>query len=169
VPPVSNAELLEEYRLNVDLWKHDDTLRQSHNQTFLGVTSALLVAAGLVIAASNKLAVQGASAVAAALFGIAVACVWRRAQVRHNAYIRFHREMLITLEESLNFCTFTYQSAAFQRPWGQTTLEPGGKVFELKAAEQKSGSDAEARLPNLVLALWCAALIAGLVAIVEAW
>lgn len=161
-----DAQALEEYRLNVDLWKHDDSLRQSHNQTFLGVNSAVLIAAGLVISASEKILVQGMTAIAAAGFGLAISFVWRRVQIRHNAYIRFHRRMLVSLEAPLPFSTFQLQDAAFHEPWGRIEIPRNATSFQLKKNERRSASGAEARLPEIVSVLWALAAGAGIIAVV---
>lgn len=157
---------LEEYRLNVDLWKHDDALRQSHNQTFLGVNSAVLVAAGLVISASGELVIQGLTALAASVFGLAICGVWRRVQIRHNAYIRFHRKMLVALEAPLSFSTFRLQEDAFHEPWSLIEMPHIASEFRLKKNERRSASGAEARLPEIVGVLWILAAAAGISAMV---
>jgi hypothetical protein len=160
---VSDLDPLDEYKLNVDLWKHDDTLRESHNQTFIGATSAALVAAGLVISASDNLVVQGGAAMVAALLGSSLAWVWNRTQQRHNAYIAFHREMLVALEPAA-YSTFRLQTAAFQKPW-ETVRLPNGRRFSLAEKARRSASDAEALVPRFVGIFWIAAFVAGLAAV----
>jgi hypothetical protein len=44
---LEQARLLAEYQANVDLWKHDDTLRQERVGNFLNVNAALLAAVGV--------------------------------------------------------------------------------------------------------------------------
>lgn len=161
-PGASAGDALDEYRVNIDLWKHDDTLRQSRNQTFLTANSAALVAAGLVISASDKLVVQAAAAVAAAVFGFGVCRVWRTVQARHNAYITFHRLNLVALERATGFSTFTDQQRAFHE--GATVeFASGLEKFTVEGAATRSSSKAEARLPLVFLVLWAVAGLVGAV------
>jgi hypothetical protein len=158
---------LDEYRSNIDLWKHIDMLRQGRNQTFLTANSAALVASGLLISASEKLLVQGVTAVAASIFGVALCTAWRIVQARHDAYVRFHREKLVALEQSVGFSTYAEMDDAFHRA-ATVIIQPGNRPFRLQGREQRSASVAEARLPSILLYLWLAACTAGLVALTVA-
>jgi hypothetical protein len=161
-------ETIGEYQLNVDLWKHDDAMRQAHNQTFLATNSAALVAAGLVIAASHSLAVQAGAAVVAAVFGFAVCGSWQTVQIRHNAYIRFHRIKLLSLEPATSYTTFQEQQRAFHDADLVSLAGSAGQTFELDDHELASSSSAEALLPTLLLRLWVVAGTAGVLGLVAA-
>jgi hypothetical protein len=160
---MSDSGSLEEYRTNIELWKHDDVLRQGRNQTFLAANSAALVASGLIISASSDLIVQGLTAVSGAAFGCALCDAWMTAQARHNAYIRFHRLKLVALEEEIGFSIFLHQERAFHE-LKSVSFGPGVEEFSLRGREKRSSSNAEARLPLMVLVLWIVGGIAGLVA-----
>jgi len=154
-----------EFRLNVELWKHDDAMRQAHNQTFLAANSAALVAAGLIVSASDRLSVRATTGIVAAVFGIAVCGVWLVVQARHNAYIRFHRCKLVSLEAGLNSSTFGEQDRGFHQ--GQPVEFGKDALFALSPFERHSSSKAEALLPAILGLLWLiggAACVGALVA-----
>jgi hypothetical protein len=44
---------LEEYKINVDMWKHYDNLRQEKNKTFLTVNTILIATLGFLMKDCN--------------------------------------------------------------------------------------------------------------------
>ncbi len=46
---------LEEYKINVDMWKHYDNLRQEKNKTFLTVNTILIATLGFLMKDGNLL------------------------------------------------------------------------------------------------------------------
>ncbi len=142
-----------------------DTLRSARNQTFLTVNSALLVAAGLVITASEKLWLEGVVACVVGTFGVAVSWVWKAVQGRHNAYIRFHRAKLVALETIVTSTTFTEQTEIFRPAGGTRELSSAVNRFALMPGERRRASVAEARLPLFILGLWLVAIAGGVIAI----
>jgi hypothetical protein len=108
---------LEEYKVNIDLWKHEDTLRQQRNSTFLTVSGALLVAISILAGAHAALALRAGAAIAASVVGMSLCVLWTVVQARHDAYIRFRRLQLRDLESDLGFSTFT-------RAWARSRFSP---------------------------------------------
>lgn len=152
----------DEYEINLDIWKHVDVLRQGRNQTFLASNSATLIATGLIVAATNDPVVEGSAAVAAGVFGMSLCRIWSAVQVRHHAYIRFHRFKLRSLEESLTVSTFTEQLEAFEHG---NDVVLGSRTFSLDEKERKSASAGEASLPGRFALLWGFSIVAGLATI----
>ena len=102
-------DLFDEYKINLDMWKHYDNLRQQKNRAFLTANSILAAAIGLVL----KEQLSGSeSSVAIALISLggAIACVlWFFLQSRNALYIDFHRERVKEIEPRMipNFSTFS--------------------------------------------------------------
>src|SRR3990172_6983783 len=91
---LEQSRFLAEYLANVELWKHDDTLRQQRTGNFLSVNTALVAA--LAVVASLKPPVQyiGSIGLLFAAFGILLCVIWHVVQVRNAEYIRFRRFQL---------------------------------------------------------------------------
>jgi hypothetical protein len=112
---VSERNALEEYKVNIDLWKHEDTLRQQRNSTFLAVNAALLVASGVVLGTRMDSAVRAGAVVLASVVGLLLCESWLTVQARHDAYIRFRRHQLRDLEGPLSFTSFMRAYDVFHR------------------------------------------------------
>ena len=93
--------LLEEYRITVDLSKHDDTLRQQRIANFLTVNTVLVAVVGVGLSTEPPDAVAIVLLAVIAAFGVAVASVWATVQFRNTEYIRLRRHQLRQLEVSL--------------------------------------------------------------------
>src|SRR5215217_5889472 len=103
--------LLAEYKVNVDLWKHDDDLRQKRTTTFVTLNVFLYAITSFTIKESDIVGpwtVNASSAVA--IFGLLICLVWFVAHFRNEQYIRFRRIQLREIEARLGvLSTFTNQ------------------------------------------------------------
>ena len=105
-----------EYQVNVDLWKHDDDLRQQRNHTFLTMNTVLLVALGSLITLGDTVSDKALMAILISIFGLPVCFIWNRVQARNGEYIRFRRFQLRSIESRLpGFSTFANQYLAMDQ------------------------------------------------------
>jgi hypothetical protein len=146
--------LLTEYTANVELWKHDDSLRQQRNSTFLAVNTVLLSAIAALGAFKTQAAILAAVTCLFSIFGVAVCRVWQDVQLRNAEYVRFRRLQLKAIEARLGeLSTFSNTYAAFNEM--QTVEFPStGQVFTVEHGSSESSTSAEGRLPRLLTGLW---------------
>jgi hypothetical protein len=154
----SQAVLLIEYQANVELWRHDDDLRQRRSANFLSINSVLFatlgVALGLGIDAGPLVLVAGTFA----LMGVATCWTWRRVLTRNADYVRFRRLQLADIETHLQpASTFTRTYQAFV-DHQQVVMPASRRSFEVTA--RASSTAAEGLLPTLVAGVWAVVLAA---------
>jgi len=104
-------EHLEEYRVNIDMWKHHDNLRQDKNKSFLTANGFLVAALGILLKLGKTVPFTELSAVVViSVFGLIISFLWILLQARNAAYINFHRLQLRSLEtEMQGWSTFDKQ------------------------------------------------------------
>jgi len=103
----------EEYRINIDMWKHYDNLRQEKNKTFLTANTILVAASGFLLEAKisdlNVLHIVGGVAV----LGLVICVLWLLLQTINKAYIDHHmaktRELESEKQQLANWKTFEKQ------------------------------------------------------------
>jgi len=98
---LEQSRFLAEYQANVDLWKHDDTLRQQRSGNFLSVNTALVAALGVVVSLEPPIEYIGGIGLLFAVFGILLCVMWHLVQVRNAEYVRFRRFQLRFIESKL--------------------------------------------------------------------
>jgi hypothetical protein len=136
--------LLTEYKANVDLWKHDDDLRQKRTTTFITLNVLLYGIASFTIEKSQVIGSWTVNAtVGTAILGLLTCVVWIIVHVRNARYIRFRRDQLVFIEKKLGgvIDTFTRQRDAVSR----------GRVLG-----KLSSTNVEYMLPLALVALWIA-------------
>ena len=156
------TKLLVEYQANVELWKHDDMLRQQRNSNFLAVNTILLVGLGAVIGLKPPLQYLGAIDILFSIFGLFLCVIWNKVQVRNSEYVRFRRFQLQHIESKLhNVDTFTNTYKAF---YNNEDIDYGKNIepFKLSSKAKKRSTLSEGLLPILLGWLWG---VAGLVGI----
>ncbi len=106
---------LSEYQLNLDMWRHYDTLRQEKNKVFLTANTILVAAVGIVWEKQSSLPYPLILLVS--LLGIIVCGLWILLLSRNAAYIAFHRERVMSLEQvnSMHFTTFSKDWKPFEK------------------------------------------------------
>jgi hypothetical protein len=144
------SELLKEYDINLEMWRHYDNLRQEKNRTFLTVNTILVAAIGFAL--KDQLAGPVLKAVAllvvlVSVLGILVCTLWFLLLSRNSAYVKFHRDRVEALEPKVSpqFATFTKQHEALER----------SRLFWKKL----SSSVIDRLLATFVAAFWLALLI----------
>lgn len=161
------SRFLAEYQANVELWKHDDSLRQQRTGNFLSVNAALVAALGIITSLNPPLGYIGSTGLLFAAFGLLLCTIWNAVQTRNGEYVRFRRFQLRAIESKLpGLSTFENVYAAFYE--GQPVLfqPPIGK-FEVKPAAQKSSTLSEGLLPFLIGGFWlCVAVVAAVLLVV---
>ena len=176
---MENDEMwLHEYSANIELWKHDDTLRQQRHTTFITVETIIMtiVAAVVSLREADKFAFVTISLFC--LVGFALSFVWAKIQIRNGAYVRFRRYQLRRIEKHLNHVVTTisnqsvaldsyksYKCKSFQdrRAYKKRQLPEvcsfvglhGKSVeFVLKKKEMVSATDLDIVIPIVMAAFW---------------
>ena len=146
--------LLAEYKANVELWIHDDMLRQSRNSNFLKVNTVLLAGLGVVASLKADIRYLGGIGLLFAVFGLILSKVWHKVQLRNAEYIRFRRFQLPEIEAKLGGAdTFRNTFTAF---YEQRTVEfhATEKTFEIKEKASGASTLSENHLPVLIAYFW---------------
>ena len=152
-------QLIQEYHANVELWKHDDNLRQQRNSTFLSMNTIMLVALGTFLNISPNITNAAISGLLISLFGLPICFMWNTVQERNSEYIRFRRFMLRSLETQLtSVSTFTKQWKALNKH-ESVQFEGITDVFVTKRTSKISSTFVEGKLPIVVIIFWSLVLV----------
>lgn len=163
---LEQERLLAEYQANVELWKHDDTLRQQRVGNFLSVNAALVAALALVTSLRPPPRYIGSVGLFVAVFGFLLCAVWYKVQIRNAEYIRFRRFQLRSIESRLpGLSTFQNIYRAFYELEPISFESPKGE-FAVKPAARKASTSSEGRLPFLIGGFWCLVAIAAFILLV---
>lgn len=111
---------LEEYKINIDMWKHYDNLRQEKNKTFITVNTILVPTLGFLVKDGLPSSEVTLIASLVAFLGAIVCVLWLFLQSRNAKYIEYHILQTMEIEKSklAGFTTFCRQ---------QNTLKKGYK------------------------------------------
>ena len=169
--PLSEEEekrLLDEYNMNIELWKHDDNLRQLRNNNFLSVNALFVIALGTYISLRPPNVNLAAAMILLAVLCAPICLVWSRMQFRNSEYIRFRRMQLLSIETRLpGISTFKNTWDALYDHKTVKFLGSGG-TFAVSKRGAGSSTAAENRLPLFILGFWLAILIAGILLLATA-
>jgi hypothetical protein len=146
--------LLEEYRANIDLWMHDDTLRQQRTGNFLTVNSILLVALSGLISIRPSLSSLSVSSLLLSIFGFSISFIWYSVMTRNSEYIRLRRFQLLSIESCFPpMTTFsnTYRALYRHQP---VTFKCSDEVFNVANRAKRRSTATENLLPLLVGGFW---------------
>jgi len=157
------SKFLEEYKANVELWKHDDNLRQQRTSNFLTTNTILLVALSTLLNIKHDTISLSISAILISIFGLLISFIWLSILKRNALYIKFRRLQLKYLESMMPpMSTFTNTYAAF---YENKSIDFKGidEVFSVPKEGQKSSTMSEGNLPKLIIAFWILVFIAGLI------
>ena len=159
----TNQNLLEEYRANVQLWMHDDNLRQKRTENLLTTNTILLVALGVLInlnAHANNTAV---CCILISFFGLLLSLIWNSILKRNAHYIMFRRIHLKFLEKKLQpMSTFTNTYLAFYE--NKELVYPEiHQSFLINSRGRKSSTVTEGQLPVIISIFWIVVFIVGIV------
>jgi hypothetical protein len=160
---VEKDQLLTEYQVNVDLWKHDDDLRQQRNGTFLTINSLLLVALGALITFSPASVFV---ILITAFFGFPICLIWYYVQRRNAEYIRFRRYQLRSIEAQLPvLTTFTNQWKGLNQ-YQAVSFKGIEDTFNITAEAKRSTTWLEGYLPLFIAIFWLLVFLLSLLVIV---
>jgi hypothetical protein len=163
------VNLRSEYEANIQLWVHDDNLRQQRNGTFLNMNAILLVALGTLITISPSLLNLAVIASLISVFGLPICMMWYQIQSRNAEYIRFRRFQLRYIEVQLqNVTTISNQWKALNE-YQTLSFEGLDDKFSIKRPAKLSATKIEGRLPLMLVGLWFVIFIAGGVLTVLLW
>jgi len=155
--------LVDEYNMNIELWKHDDNLRQLRNNNFLSVNALFVVALGTYISLRPPEVNLAAAMILLAVLCTPITWVWSRMQFRNAEYIRFRRMQLLSIESRLRgLSTFKNTWAIFYGHQTVKFLETGDE-FTVSKRGSRSSTQVENNLPLFILAFWLAVLAAGVI------
>ena len=158
--------LLDEYRVNVDLWKHDDLIRQSRTGNFLNVNTILLVALSAIFGIGQSISGIAIPSILFSVFGLAICWIWRAVLVRNFAFVLFRRFQLRSIEARLpGLTTFSNVYKAFYE--NKEVLFNGlEEKFIASKDAQASSTLLENRLPVIIAGLWTVVFILGMIALI---
>ena len=120
----SQNQALEEYKINIEMWKHYDNLRQEKNKTFLTVNTILVATLGFLLKDGMSSDNVAPIASTVALLGAIVCVLWFFLQTRNAKYIKYHILQTLEIEKSSleDYTTFNGQ---------QETMKCGHKFHNL--------------------------------------
>lgn len=157
------TKLLQEYQANVELWKHDDNLRQQRNGTFLNMNTILLVALGTFVNIAPTITNAAISGLLISVFGLPICFMWNSVQQRNSEYIRFRRYILRSIEAQLpTLTTFTKQWKALNKH-EKIEFQEIKESFTVIRGSKISSTLTEGRLPIVVAVFWSIILISSIV------
>ena len=143
---------MEEYKINVDFWKHHDTMRQMKMNNFLTVNSILAAAIALLTSSifSNMEAISIILIIGISIIGFLVSVTWNSVMRRNSDYMRFQRLQLCSIEKALGFTTFTKMCKAFDK-YEKVNFSCDPVPFK---TETKSANKLESALPKIIAISW---------------
>jgi hypothetical protein len=157
--------LLEEYRANIELWKHDDTLRQTRTGNFLQVNGVLLATFCALISIKPGFVNVAISSLLLPTFGILISLCWHSILTRNSDYIRLRRFQLRSIEACFpRMTTFknTYNALYKYEP---VTFECTGELFEASRSARRGSTVTEGMLPIAMLAFWLLVFVVGVISL----
>jgi hypothetical protein len=159
---LTQGRLLAEYQANVDLWQHDDQLRQQRSGNIMTINTGLLAVLG-TLATLDPAAPYFGFPFIMLLFGIlgsVVALNWYFISARNAEYVRFRRIQLRSIEAQLPWLTtFLNTYTAFYRKQRVTFPRIS---FEISKQGRLSSTRAENLLPVFMGLLWTGCIAVGL-------
>ena len=153
--------LRSEYQANIQLWVHDDNLRQQRNATFLNMNAILLVALSTLITISPSLLILAVIAFPISVFGLLIGGMWYQIQNRNSEYIRFRRFQLRYIEAQLQNVTTISNQWKVLNEYQTLSLEGLEDKFSIKRPARLSATKIEGWLPLMLVILWSLIFIAG--------
>lgn len=160
---LEERSLLEEYRANIELWKHDDTLRQSRTGNFLQVNGILIATFCGLVSIAPALVNLAIPSLLLPTFGILISLCWHSVLSRNSDYIRFRRFQLRAIEACFpRMTTFknTYNALYKYEP---VSFECTDELFSVSRSRQRASTVTEGILPIAMLAFWLLVFVVGVI------
>lgn len=162
----SQPGFVEEYRTNLELWKHHDNLRQARNQNLLTANTILVTALGAVLALEPGTLRASLAAVLLAVFGLVTSSMWKSIARRNAEYVRLCRLQLLEVERSLpGFTTFRniYEAMYLHKP---IAFAAAGTTFQAAHRARGPSTAEENHLPTLLGVFWLIVLLGAVATLV---
>jgi len=170
---IDEKHLLAEYQANIDLWKHDDMLRQERDKKFLTINTMLFVALGVMFQfggknsetlSTNQFAI---AMMVFSLIGIIICTIWNVVLSRNEEYIKFRKMQLRAIEcqlKSMNTFLRTHIALDDDKP---IHFETGDLYTGNKNKRSSFTSTAtEGKLPILITLIWILLSILGIIILI---
>jgi len=159
---IEEKRLLEEYKANVLLWIHDDTLRQKRTGNFLTINTILIVALTALLSIIPHISNLAIAAILISIFGLLISFIWYSILQRNSHYVRFRRYQLRYLESKMPpMTTFTNTYDAFYEHKSLEYKEIG-ETFSIVKGGRKSSTVTEGHLPIIVVVFWALVFLIGI-------
>jgi uncharacterized membrane protein len=152
------SQLLEEYRINADFWKHHDTMRQKKMENFLTANSILAAAIALLTSSifSDIQVISIILIVGISIIGFIISLTWNSVIRRNSEYMHFQRLQLCSIEQELPKCSMTFTK--MYRTFDENMkvdfphlLKPLPNSFKTK---MKSANKLDRNLPMIIAGSW---------------
>jgi hypothetical protein len=158
-------DLKEELRFNLDLWKHEEGLRQQRNTVLLGTNAFLAVATSAMISARPPHAIALAIGLVLSAFGFLICWIWHRLQQRHVVYADFRRKQMRDLAAQLKYESWEKQWEALRAPPDPPPVKVDfphvGAHFSPRGSK-RSAIATESLLPRAIAAAWVLFALGGI-------
>ena len=154
--------LLEEYKANIALWIHDDTLRQQRTSNFLTTNTVLLVALSTLLNIKHDTISLAFTAVLISIFGLLISFIWLSILYRNAEYIKFRRFQLMHLENKMpvmSTFTNTYLALYKHKPIEYKDIN---QTFRIDKKGKQNSTFSEGKLPKLIIAFWAIVFMFGI-------
>jgi hypothetical protein len=150
----NDTHLLAEYAANVELWKHDDSLRQQRTGNFLTINTALISVLALVVGWKPEPAYLTFISLAISFLGLSMCSTWRTVLVRNSEYIRLRRYLLSEIESKLSGINSFQRTYIAMNLFKPTEFSPPLGTFKISRFARGSSTKAENSLPVAVGLVW---------------
>ncbi len=162
---LEERRLLEEYRANVEMWKHNDMLRQHRISNLLTVNTILLVALGAFLNFMDSLYSIVIISIFLSVFGLLICFIWNSILARNAEYVRFQRYQLRSIEARLpNVTTYTNIFEGFYKLKPVSFIDIDDTFIISPKASSRS-TITEKNLPFIIVGFWLLVFITSLIAL----
>jgi hypothetical protein len=147
--------LKADFDVNLDLWKHEEGLRQQRNTVLLSVNAFLAIGVSAMISVGPPVEVAVGIGLGLSFFGLVSCWIWNMLQARHVLYADFRRKQLRELAAKLGYESWKNQWAGLRTnpPPEPVKFATIGDAFYPRA-ETRSAIVTESYLPKVVALLW---------------
>ncbi len=155
--------LLEEYQANVEMWKHDDNVRQQRARNFLTVNTLLILGLAGIVSFWKDHLYLGVILIIFSSVGLSLNLIWRSILHRSSEWIRFRRLQLASVESKLDgMSTFQNTLRAFYDKYETIDFGTNISQFTISSTAKKQSTITEGYLPSLMVLFWLLSIIGGL-------
>jgi len=151
------SRLREEFRLNIDLWKHEEGMRQQRNTVLLGANAFLAVGASAMISFRPPPETALLVGLALAGFGLITCWIWYTLLERHIAYAKFRLMQIRDLAARIGYESWENQWIGLRTyPYPEperVNFATTGACYE-PSSGSRGANTVESYLPRAIAGLW---------------